>query len=73
MFCAVVNHKFSDTNFVSEEEKLRFLANAYNSGFHRLENALKSVKGVYFPHFSKQKFHYADISMWFYKEITSVL
>ena len=69
LFCIIVNHKFANTTFVNEEEKLRFYANAYNSGFHRTEEALKSVKGAYFPHFSRQKFKYSDITMWFYREV----
>ena len=69
LFCAVVNHKFADLAFSSAEEKLRFYANAYNSGFHRTAAELKSAKCAYFPHFSRQKFHYADISVWFYENI----
>jgi hypothetical protein len=67
LFCAIVNHKFANTTFATEEEKLRFYANAYNSGFHRSEEALKTAKGAYFPHFSRQKYRYADISVWFYE------
>jgi hypothetical protein len=67
LFCAVMNHKFADVAFTNIEEKLRFYANAYNSGFHRSETELKSVKGAYFPHFSIQKYRYADVSVWFYE------
>jgi hypothetical protein len=69
LFCVVVSHKFANTAFATEEEKLRFYSNAYNSGFHRNEDALKNVTGAYFPHFSKTKYQYADISLWFYEEI----
>ena len=66
LFCTIVNHKFAGTTFADEKEKLQFYANAYNSGFHRSEEALKTVQGACFPHFSFQKFRYADISVWFY-------
>jgi hypothetical protein len=68
LFCVIINHKFADTTFTTEENKLHFYANAYNSGFHRTEEALKSVKGSYFPHFSKQKYKYSDIAVWFYQD-----
>jgi len=69
LFCVVVNHKFMNATFSTDEKKLRFYANAYNSGFHRSEEALKSVKGAYFPHLSKTKYRYMDISVWFYNEV----
>ena len=69
LFCVVVNHKFRNAVFVTDKQKLCFYANAYNSGFHRTEEALKSVKGAYFPRFSKTKYRYMDISVWFYNEV----
>ena len=70
LFCAVVSHKFINMNFTDEEEKLRFYANAYNSGFHKTEQQIIEIsKKALFPHFSRQKFKYSDIVIWFYREI----
>jgi len=70
LFCTVVNHKFSTVHFASEEDKLRFYASAYNCGFHKTEQQIRdTAQKPLFPHFSRQKFKYADISNWFYKEI----
>ena len=68
LFCNVVNHKFATTNFTNEEEKLRFYAAAYNSGFHKTEYKIKETEQkAFFPHFSTQKFRYSDIVVWFYR------
>ena len=70
LFCAVVNHKFADINFANEEEKLRFYASAYNSGFHKSEQQIKeTAQKALFPHFSRQKYKYSDIAVWFYQEV----
>ena len=70
VFCTVVNHKFADVNFATEEEKLRFYANAYNSGFQKSEQQIKAIgQKALFPHFSRQKFKYSDIAVWFYGEM----
>ena len=70
LFCAIVNHKFANTTFSTEEEKLRFYASAYNSGFHKSEQQIKeTAQKSLFPHFSRQKFKYSDIAVWFYQEV----
>ncbi|MDR2407550.1 MAG: hypothetical protein LBE13_05510 [Bacteroidales bacterium] len=70
LFCEMVNVRFGNLAFVSEEEKLRFYASAYNCGFYKLEEEIKATaQKALFPHFSTQKFRYADISLLFYKEI----
>ena len=70
LFCLLVNKRFGAVSFNNEEEKLRFYASAYNSGFQRTENDIKKMgEKSLFPHFSKQKFKYTDISVWFYREL----
>jgi hypothetical protein len=70
LFCAAVNHKFADIYFADEEEKLRFYASAYNSGFHKTEQQIRErEQKELFPHFSRQKFQYSDIAVWFYQKI----
>jgi len=71
LLCTVVNRKFADINFANEEEKLRFYASAYNSGFHKAEQKIKETEQkALFPHFSRQKFKYSDIAVWFYREVS---
>lgn len=67
LFCRVVQHRFCEMKFESEQEKLRFYANAYNAGFLLNGERLQQCAGAYFPHLAKQKFRYADVSLWFYK------
>jgi hypothetical protein len=70
LFCETVNRKFGKLAFSNEEEKLRFYASAYNCGFYKSEQQIKETEQkALFPHFSKQKFKYADISVLFYREI----
>ena len=71
LFCRVVQHRFRRMKFESEQEKLRFYANAYNAGFMLDGERLRRYKGAYFPHLAKQKFRYADVSLWFYENIPS--
>lgn len=71
LFCRVVQHRFRGMMFESEQEKLRFYANAYNAGFMLDSERLRRYKGAYFPHLAKQKFRYADVSLWFYENIPS--
>lgn len=71
VFCRVVQHRFSTTEFASEPEKLRFYANAYNAGFFLDSRQLQQCRTAYFPHFARQKFRYADVSLWFYENISS--
>ena len=71
LFCRVVQHRFCGMKFESEQEKLRFYANAYNAGVLLDGERLLRYKGAYFPHLAKQKFRYADVSLWFYENIPS--
>ena len=73
LFCAVVNHKFAGITFADEEEKLRFYASAYNCGFHKSAQQIKeTAQKALFPHFSRQKFNYSDIALWFFRGITKI-
>jgi hypothetical protein len=70
LFCEVIKSRFGFLSFVTQEEKLRFYASAYNCGFHKSEDEIKhSGQRALFPHFSTCKFIYADISVWFYSLI----
>lgn len=69
LFCRVVQHRFRRMKFESEQEKLRFYANAYNAGFMLDGERLRRYKGAFFPHLAKQKFRYADVSLWFYENL----
>lgn len=69
LFCRVVQHRFCGMQFESEQEKLRFYANAYNAGFLLDGERLQRCMGAYFPHLAKQKFRYDDVALWFYGNI----
>lgn len=69
LFCRVVQQRFEHIVFADETEKLQFYANAYNVGFHLNASRLQQTQGAYFPHLSRQKYRYADISLWFYQNI----
>ena len=69
LFCLVVERRFSNVSFATEEDKLRFYANAYNRGFHLSEERLRQERKPYFPAFALQHFRYADVALWFYQNI----
>ena len=70
LFCEIVQKRFSNLVFATAEEQLRFYSSAYNCGFHKSEQQIKETEQkALFPHFSRQKFKYSDIAVWFYKEI----
>ena len=69
LFCRVVQQRFEHIVFADETEKLQFYANAYNVGFHLNASRLQQTQGAYFPHLARQKYRYADISLWFYQNI----
>ena len=70
LFCEIVQKRFNNLSFSTIEEQLRFYASAYNCGFHKSEQQIKEVEQkAMFPHFSRQKFRYSDIAVWFYREI----
>jgi hypothetical protein len=69
LFCRVVQQRFEHIVFADETEKLQFYANAYNVGFYLNASRLQQTQGAYFPHLSRQKYRYADISLWFYQNI----
>jgi hypothetical protein len=70
VFCIVINQHFAHIQFADEAEKLQFYTVAYNAGFHRTEADIKRIgQKSQFPHFSRQKFRYADVALWFYNEM----
>ena len=69
-FCDVILHKFKNILFISDTEKVKFFAAAYNSGFHKSENELKKMQKLkYFPRFGVEKYNYSDITNWFFLQI----
>jgi hypothetical protein len=68
VFCEMVRKRFGNPVFATEEDKLRFYASAYNCGFLKPEQHIREMmQKAMFPHFSKQKFRYADISLHLYQ------
>ena len=69
-FYQVLEHKFKKQKFESTYEKLKLYATAYNSGFNKPIEQLKRLQTkTYFPHFSENKYNYADLSCWFLEEL----
>lgn len=69
-FCAVVENRFKSNTYNSVEEKLKFYASAYNSGYYKSkEHIINMQKKTYFPKSAKQKYNYSDISVQFYYKI----
>lgn len=69
LFCVLVNKRFNTVAFADNEEKLRFYASAYNTGLHKTENDIKKTgEKSLFPHFSRRKFKYTDVAVWFYEK-----
>jgi hypothetical protein len=72
VFCTLLHRRFAHLSFADEAEKLRFYAVAYNAGLHKTAADLQRIgEKAQFPHFSRHKFRYADVSVWFYNETKS--
>jgi hypothetical protein len=70
LFCEVLQKQFGNVLFTTAEEQLRFYASAYNCGFHKTEQQIKETEQkALFPHFSRKKFKYSNIAVWFYGEV----
>ena len=70
LFCEMLQKQFENVVFTNTEEQLRFYASAYNCGFHKSEQQIKETEQkALFPHFSRKKFKYSDIAVWFYGEV----
>ncbi|NBV09130.1 MAG: hypothetical protein EBS09_08490 [Flavobacteriia bacterium] len=68
MFCAVLAKR--EIDFANEEEKLKFYATAYNTGFYKSEEVIRSEFGkLRFPAVSKKKYNYAQIALEFFEAI----
>jgi len=71
LFCKLVDKRFGSVAFANGRERLRFYASAYNAGFYRTESDIKKIGDkALFPHFSAQKFGYADVALWFYQAVS---
>ncbi len=70
LFCELVKQRFIAPENLSEEALLPFYATAYNAGFHKSASELnRMAQYALFPYFSKQKFNYSDIAVWFYQKM----
>jgi hypothetical protein len=70
LFCTLVEERFRTRRFASGEDRLRFFAAAYNTGFHEEESVIEATgKVAFFPRFSPVKFGYADIAAWFWRRV----
>jgi len=75
LFCAISEDSFHELKFDSSEERVRFLAAAYNSGFHNpIETIMQREKEKHFhkevTHRSKStKYCYSDISVFYFSEL----
>ena len=69
-FIDVVKKKTKNIKFQNSEEKLRYWATLYNSGFYLSPDKVKSYQQKkFFPH-GKKTHNYADIAVEFYNKIT---
>ncbi|MDR1055099.1 MAG: hypothetical protein LBL90_04595 [Prevotellaceae bacterium] len=70
LFYALVEKQFANESFSDKQNKLRFYASAYNTGFHKPVEIIKQMsQKALFPRFSFQKYCYGDISVWFYDKL----
>jgi hypothetical protein len=71
-FITIVENKYSEKQWKSIDDKIRFFATAYNSGFWLEENVIrKQMKKKYFPngkHSLSRRYNYSDISVFFYNK-----
>jgi hypothetical protein len=69
-FCLILKKKTVDIQFSSEQDRLKYFATAYNSGFELNKNKMYSMMDkTFFPHFGENKFNYSDVSLEFYKTL----
>lgn len=66
LFCLTLSRRFPGIEFDTEDDKLRFYANAYNRGFLLDAQQLLLPGDACFPRFSVRKYRYSDVSLWFY-------
>ena len=70
LFCLVMQERFAGKEFTDKEEKLRFYAAAYNTGFHKSELVIEQFsQKAMFPLLGMTKYNYSDVSLWFYREL----
>lgn len=71
VFYDIINEKFN-LKTMSVEEKIRFTASAYNTGFYKTYNQIsENINSKFFPYgtrYSGTQYSYADISSDFYKK-----
>lgn len=65
-FYSAVRHRFGGTAFPSEEKRLWFYANAYNSGFLNDVQYLIKEQRPSFPRTGTRRFRYADVALCFF-------
>jgi hypothetical protein len=72
-FVDVVNYKFKDQHFVSTEDSLQFYASAYNGGFRRQAQQIKTAATQrFFPYgagYDGPQHAYADVAIYFHSQV----
>jgi hypothetical protein len=75
-FCKLLDHRYKNVHWKSDEEKLRFFATAYNLGYNSGEEKIirnLSMKYFHTEVFSGvEKYCYADIAIFFYRQMKGV-
>ncbi|MDR1274307.1 MAG: hypothetical protein LBK12_07140, partial [Odoribacteraceae bacterium] len=70
LFCELVHERFPSKSELPERDMLVFYATAYNTGFHKPEDAIDQMaRQALFPRFTREKFRYADVALWFYDAV----
>jgi hypothetical protein len=71
-FVSVMNLKYKDKLFTNPEEKIKFYACAYNSGFHRKETEIEKIISIrqfpYGKNYTGEQYAYSDVSGYFFKK-----
>jgi hypothetical protein len=66
-YCSIMKIKTKNMRFSSREERLKYFASAYNSGFNlEEEEILKMMKLKFFPRYGALKYNYANICVEFF-------
>lgn len=69
VFCLLVQKNYPMTNFMSENNKLRFYAAVYNIGFRPISVIYRERKKALFPRLGVLKFRYEDVAVCFFNNL----
>jgi hypothetical protein len=72
-FGEIMKERFGDAPN-NPEDRLVLFATAYNSGFKKTTEEIKVMaEKELFPRFSRTKYNYSKLSLWFYNQLTNEL